>query len=179
MSNQPEDEEHKLPAAVERVEQQIELLPPQQQQQVMQILMQKGTSFTGPIPPPDMLIEYQRVMPDLPGRLVTAWEEESAHRRKMERDSLDGQISIAKNSQLYAFVLVILLAIAAFVLAFTGHEWVAGIVFATTILSVLCVYVLGEQPKKKAGEEPEEPEAPKRPTPPKKPSNKTKKQRRG
>jgi uncharacterized membrane protein len=42
--------------------------------------------FGGPIPPPQMLQDYEAAHPGTANRIVANWEAESVHRRQLERD---------------------------------------------------------------------------------------------
>lgn len=46
---------------------------------------------TLPLPPPQLLAEYQQVLPDLPQRLINWTETQSAHRRELELLKAEGQ----------------------------------------------------------------------------------------
>jgi uncharacterized membrane protein len=45
----------------------------------------EATSFSGPLPPPDLLAEYEQVIPGLADRIVRMAEEEGRHRRWLQR----------------------------------------------------------------------------------------------
>ena len=57
------------------------------------------TEFQGPIPHPDILCKYERIVPGSADRLISMAEEESKHRHKLESESLSADIS-ARNRQL-------------------------------------------------------------------------------
>lgn len=44
-----------------------------------------ATAFVGPIPPPELLAKYERTLPGLADRLVLIAENESEHRRALQR----------------------------------------------------------------------------------------------
>lgn len=43
----------------------------------------------GPLPSPRVMKLYAEIIPDLPDRIVSAWEKESSHRRELQRKSSD------------------------------------------------------------------------------------------
>ncbi|HEX6368726.1 MAG TPA: DUF2335 domain-containing protein [Longimicrobium sp.] len=47
-----------------------------------------ATAFIGPIPPPELLAEYERTLPGLADRLVSIAERESDHRRGLQRRAM-------------------------------------------------------------------------------------------
>lgn len=58
-----------------------ELLPPTQVIEVQEL----ASSFSGPLPPPDLLLEYDRVLPGLADRIVAMAEMEGRERRALQR----------------------------------------------------------------------------------------------
>lgn len=44
----------------------------------------RATAFVGPIPPPEVMAEYERTLPGLADRLVVSAERESEHRRALQ-----------------------------------------------------------------------------------------------
>jgi len=47
-----------------------------------------ATAFAGPIPPPELLAEYEQTLPGLADRLVMIAENESEHRRALQRRAI-------------------------------------------------------------------------------------------
>lgn len=47
-----------------------------------------ATAFVGPIPPPDLLAQYEQTLPGLADRLVLIAERESEHRRGLQRRAI-------------------------------------------------------------------------------------------
>jgi uncharacterized membrane protein len=47
-----------------------------------------ATAFSGPIPPPQLLSEYEQTLPGLADRLVAIAERESDHRRALQRRAI-------------------------------------------------------------------------------------------
>jgi len=53
-------------------------------------------SFSGPLPPPEILAGYKTAFPDCPERIVAMAERQSAHRQSQESEELSGSIVLAK-----------------------------------------------------------------------------------
>jgi uncharacterized membrane protein len=70
-------------------------------QRTVQIISVSSISARGtlPLPPPQLLAEYQGVLPDLPQRLINWTETQAAHRREMERLKAEGQESRMNRGQ--------------------------------------------------------------------------------
>src|SRR5437868_4554614 len=57
------------------------------------------TQYRGPLPPPEMLAEYDRHIPGLAERIVRSWEQQSGHRQTLERQAAGGAESRMDKSQ--------------------------------------------------------------------------------
>ena len=69
-------------------------------------------NFSGPLPPPELLREYQEIMPNLPEIIVQRMMDEMKHRQDMERRHLamcegwaTGDLQLQRRGQLFGFVL--------------------------------------------------------------------------
>ncbi len=63
--------------------------------------------FSGPMPPPEMLRQYEEVLPGLANRIVTLAENQSSHRIRLERRVTTSNIWRAHFGQLFAFLIAV------------------------------------------------------------------------
>lgn len=120
----------------------LEELNPEQRAKVVSVVQHVITleeRFKGPLPPPRMLAEYDRLIPKGAERLMALVEMQVVHRH-----------NIARNGQWMGFGLAVFFGIIGLALAIKGMPWVAGIVFTTTIVGLISVFVLGRAPKSDA-----------------------------
>lgn len=120
-------------------------------QVVGRIIAVKQETFSGPMPPPMLLKEYQNLIPDAPERILKMAELEQEHRIKVDNEMLrQSGISILemskanKSSQFFAFILTLILIISGVVLTIKGFPWVGGTIFGTTIVGVVAVFITGK-----------------------------------
>ena len=67
--------------------------------------------FSGPLPPPTALAEYDKALPGLARRIVERWEREGDHRQSMERSIVRARITNQSRGQIIgAFLSAIVLA---------------------------------------------------------------------
>lgn len=78
---------------------------PQQQQTHLQVA---GTFYTGPIPQPQALAEYEHIHPGLANRLVTMAENEQAHRHRIVSRRSWAQIWITVLGQIFGFTVAVM-----------------------------------------------------------------------
>lgn len=104
-------------------------------------------SWEGPLPPPSVLEEFNRIVPNGAERIIRSWEEETQHRRDLDKAEHSKFWRDAMVGKIFAFLFVIAaLAVAAFA-AYLGAEWLAVVLGAGTITSVVWAFVHGKKPK--------------------------------
>lgn len=129
----------------------LERLPPSDRETVLETFL--AQSYQGPIPSPAMLRQYDQALPGLSERLIKAWEEETRHRREMEKDEqnlrktgLTAHIGITQVAQRNAFILALILILGGLAMGYMGHTGLAGTILGITVVSVLSIYILGRLP---------------------------------
>ncbi len=142
--NMPMPEEQNPPVSINDF---IERLPKDMRGEAATIFMaMEQKSFQGPIPPPEDLQGYEEVLPGASNRIVTMAEENSKHRRSMEKTIIEGNISLSKRGQWMGFFLAIFFVLIALFLAFNGYQKLGGILITTTLIGALVIFVLHERP---------------------------------
>lgn len=104
-------------------------------------------SWQGPLPQPSDLAQFDAIVPGLANRIVTAWEEESEHRRAIERQEQRSYYRDALISKIFAFVFVIAaLALSGFSV-WMGAAWIGAILGAGTIGAVVGAFLHRSKPR--------------------------------
>ncbi len=98
-----------------------------------QIIERQISAHSGPIPSPEALEHYAKVLPNLPERLTTMAEQQAKHRQHSE--SL---------GQHYAFILGLGCILGSVVAACTGHDTFASVLGGTTILGLTATFIGGQ-----------------------------------
>jgi len=95
----------------------------------------KAASFSGPLPPPDILSGYDDICPGAAERIIKTYENEVAHRHELERAAVEAEIKIQSSipreiliGQIFAFVVCIGFLAAGTFLISTEHE-ISGSLF--------------------------------------------------
>lgn len=100
-------------------------------ERLVQLLAQR--SFSGPLPPPEMLVRYNDALPDGADRIVKMAEDQSAHRRTME-----------SRGQIFGFTLALVAIVGGIVLIADGKS-AEGLVPLVSALAVLVgLFIYGE-----------------------------------
>lgn len=107
------------------------------------------SSFSGPLPHPDILQKYNNVLSGGAERIITMAEKQSAHRIAIEEYTIKEQLTQSKLGQIFGFILGVFGFSLATALAILGHDAIAGIFGTTTIIGLATVFVLGRKSQTK------------------------------
>jgi uncharacterized membrane protein len=104
--------------------------------------------FSGPVPPPQILAQYNAVIPGGAERLLAMAEEQSKHRMALERFVVESEARRADRGLMAGVLVAITGFVAATVMALAGQTLVAGIVSALDIAGLVGVFVYGTERRK-------------------------------
>lgn len=105
-------------------------------------------AFSGPLPPPRILAEYDTISPGFADRILGMAEQEQNHRHTMETKSLNGLISSRLFGQIAAFLLGVLGIGGGLYLVSNGKSVEGLSAFFVALGSLMGVFVLSKkQPK--------------------------------
>ena len=113
------------------------------------ISIRQASSFSGPIPPPQILKGYNEVVKNGAERIVIMAEKQSNHRMQLEDHAIKEELKQSRLGQIFGFILGLVGFGLATTLAMFGHEAIAGIFGTTTILGLVTVFVLGKKAQQK------------------------------
>ncbi len=126
----------------EEAQQLLENLPENAQRAVLAIIRQ---SWQGPLPPPDVLREYNEIIPNGAERIFKMAENQSQHRLSLEKDVINKEQNQSSLGQIFGFIIAVAFGAAAFTLAITGHEISGTIIGTVDLVALVSVFVLGKK----------------------------------
>jgi uncharacterized membrane protein len=100
--------------------------------------------YSGPIPPPDHLAMYEKMVPGIAKQFLEEPHREAEHRRRLETQLVEAQIKLANKGQILAFILASVTVFASFSLIYFGHN-LEGL--GTLLLSVgafVSIFIYGK-----------------------------------
>lgn len=112
-------------------------------------------SFSGPIPPPEIMQGYENLLPGSANRILTMAENQSAHRIDMEKSIVKRSLNQKTFGLIMGDVLALVILGVVVYFAILGLVWLAGVLATTSLLGVLIVLFLGKTPNGKDDQEPE------------------------
>lgn len=115
---------------------------------VMSVFQHQISSFQGPLPPPSMLADYDKIIPGSAERILAMTEHEQKSRTCSKDQALNGAISKDKRGQWMGFVITFAVLIIASVFAWKGNTLFAGTLIGLDLLGLAAVFVVGHKSDK-------------------------------
>jgi uncharacterized membrane protein len=104
--------------------------------------------FSGPIPPPDTLAQYDGIVPGAAERILKMAENEAAARIRNEEKLVDNEVKLTENivrssylGIFFAFTSVVLLIVLAYFALINGYPSVATGIVVVNMASVAGIFV--------------------------------------
>jgi len=108
---------------------------PEKKEKVLKKIELMFSSFSGPLPPPEILKKYGDLIPNAPERILKMAENQSSHRMDIEKTLVKGNSRRENRGLFFAFILGMTTIILGFVLSMYD-KGAAGI---TTMLAPLAI----------------------------------------
>lgn len=86
-------------------------------------------AYQGPLPPPEMLEQYDRIYPGLKEHIVQAWQQQAEHRRGLERSTTTGSERRMDRAQSNGLIVGLASLVLAAVVGVFG-SWIVAAVIA-------------------------------------------------
>lgn len=113
------------------------------------VVVHQSQSFSGPLPPPEVLQKFNDVVPGAAERIVRMAEEQATHRKELERKVIESDIERSKWGQILGFAIAIVgLAVSGFVAVY-GNAIAGGIIGIGTLASLVGVFMYGATTRSK------------------------------
>jgi uncharacterized membrane protein len=126
----------------------LENIPPEQQDDLVKYLMSYTSiekHHSGPLPPPEMLNEYNHIVPDGANRIMLMAEKQIDHRMALEKKTVESQLWQSGAGQWIGFIITIIVLFMGFYLTILGHSGVGITMITTTLLGLVSIFVLGKK----------------------------------
>jgi uncharacterized membrane protein len=98
-------------------------------------------TFSGPLPPPEVLAKYDEIVPGMAERLLTTFERQADHRMTLERKVIDGDIRRSWAGLILGFVFGMALLVGSVFMIASGLA-VAGIALIVAELVAIAVALI-------------------------------------
>jgi uncharacterized membrane protein len=101
--------------------------------------------FSGPLPPPEILVKYNEALPGCAERIIAMAETQSKHRQSLESKVIESKCNAEKNGPIYGFIICMTAIIGGIFLIYTGKspEGLASI--GGSLAGLVAVFVYGKR----------------------------------
>jgi uncharacterized membrane protein len=107
-----------------------------------------STSFSGPLPPPWALQEYDKVVPGAAEKILAQAQSQTLHRIEMERKVTESDIQRSRLGLAAGFIVAMTTILGGIFLAYTGHDLAGTTIAALATASLVGVFVYGKSAQK-------------------------------
>ncbi|MFH1187948.1 MAG: DUF2335 domain-containing protein [bacterium] len=117
------------------------------------IIEQHSIHFSGPLPHPFILQEYDKIIPGAAERILKMAEEQSKHRKTLEVKVIESDINNSKLGLIFGLIIGLAGIGGSVVASIYGRQIISGILGVGTIGSLVGVFVYGSQQRKNERED--------------------------
>lgn len=144
-----------VPANVPALPSLIQPSPPKSPQisDILRIEASLKAEFLGPLPSPETLERFEKLVPGSAARIIALAESQTKHRQDLERTVIQGNERRANNGLQAGFVIAMTAMVGAVILGLCGQPWLAGVFVGGTLLSLVSVFVTGTKSQRQEREE--------------------------
>lgn len=112
-----------------------------------------ATRFSGPLPPPEVLEGYERIVPGAAKKLITMALRQSKHRQELERKVIESDVQRSRDGLWVGGALSLTSIILGAVAVFTGQDTAGATIATATVVSLAGVFVYGTTSRRKEREQ--------------------------
>jgi len=99
------------PRGGEALDEPTEVLDPDQLQRTVERTVERVVEshiYSGPLPHPEMLRQYEQALPGCGTAILEQWTKETAHRQGLEVKVVDSELQTTRRGQLFGFAVALL-----------------------------------------------------------------------
>ena len=109
----------------------------------------RAYSFSGPLPPPEVLEKYNQVVPGLAERIITMAEKQSTHRQELERTVVASNAFVQKVGPFLGFIVAMTAVVGGIQLILRGRDGYGLAAIIAALASLAGVFIYGKSKQRK------------------------------
>ena len=113
------------------------------------VVQATSSSFSGPLPHPNVLEKYNEIIPNGAERIMAMAEKQSAHREYLETRVIDGNVANQTRGSYFAFILSLVAIVGGFVLIEQGKDAEGLAAIITSVAALVGVFFYSKYEQKK------------------------------
>jgi uncharacterized membrane protein len=103
----------------------------------------RRVTFQGPLPPPEILAQYNQITPGFADRIISLTEAEQKHRHQVEATVVGQTFEEQKRGQVFGLIIGIVAIVAGTIAAIAGSTVAGSIIGGGGVIGLVSVFVLG------------------------------------
>lgn len=107
-----------------------------------------ATQFSGPLPPPEVLERYDKIVPGSARRLLAMAEKQAEHRQSVERKIVQSDVTNSRIGLVFGLLIGLGGLTAATIISLFGNPATGGVIGFATIASMVVSFVYGSRVRK-------------------------------
>lgn len=119
--------------------------------QVIEVI--HASRFSGPLPAPEILRQYELIVPDAAKTIIGWASAEGEHRRKIDNKLIDCDYALKSRAQWFGFIIAALAIIGGFVLILKGHAVSGMLLSGGALASIVGAFLYSAFKSEKKGAE--------------------------
>lgn len=136
------DNQNAIDPAIEVI---LEAVPDDKKKEVVKaISIVQQEVFSGPIPHPRLLAEYEKLQPGSMDRFMKMAEQQQTHRMELEDKALESQLKSNERGQIFGFILSALIIVIGIVLFVIGMPVFGICVIVVLVAALVFLFVRGK-----------------------------------
>lgn len=104
---------------------------------------QLSVSFSGPLPPPQVLREYDEIVAGLAARLADQAERQTEHRISLENKVIRSDITRSRQGLVCGFIVSLTCVVGGIIAVVMGHDWAGTTIATGAVVALAGVFVYG------------------------------------
>jgi uncharacterized membrane protein len=113
------------------------------ERQRIAVAAQLQRSFSGPLPPPEVLVHYNDAVPNGAERIIAMAEKQSDHRMQLERQVVNSDIQRSNLGLVAGLIIALAFLGVSYLLIDHGHETAGAVLGTIDIVGLVGVFVYG------------------------------------
>lgn len=112
---------------------------------VQRTLVSASVSFSGPLPPPEILAKYNQVLPGSAERIMAMAEEQQRHREHLEKVVIESNAAVQKLGPILGFIVAMSAVIGGVVVILMGRSAAGLVTILASLGSLVGVFIYGKR----------------------------------
>ena len=111
--------------------------------------------FSSPLPPPELLANYEKIKPGLINKIIEMTETESGHRRELEKQKLLAEINnlqrgdtLISRAQIFALIIAVITVIGGCITAIHGAQTAGSIIGTSGVVGIIGAFIKNSKREK-------------------------------